>query len=72
MELDADAFHDQEDGYYLDCPNCGSMVSVDRIIELGYCDGRLEADEVEVEGGDETPIGPECGAALSLELVWGA
>jgi hypothetical protein len=70
MELDPEAVHQQSDGYYLDCPECGSPVSLVQIIEVGRCTGSLDADETEVEGDDTELQDPQCTAALSLELVW--
>jgi len=70
MELEPDALHEGEDGYYLDCPECGAAVSLPRIIEKGRCSGSLDADVTEVESDDEQLQEPGCTAVLSLDLVW--
>lgn len=70
MELEPDALHEGDNGYSIDCPECGSTVSLARIVEVGRCTGHLESEETEVEGEDEQLQDPNCTAALSLELVW--
>ena len=70
MELESDALHESDSGYYLDCPECGSSVTVHRIVEDGRCSGTLDADVAEVEGDDEELQDPNCTAKLSLELIW--
>jgi hypothetical protein len=70
MDLEPDAFHEGEDGYLLDCPECGSTVSIAQIIEEGRCDGTLDAETTEVEGDDEQLQEPGCTAKLSLQLLW--
>ena len=70
MELEPDALHEGEDGYFLDCPECGSAVSLPQIIEEGRCSGALDADVTEVEGDDQQLQEPTCTAVLSLDLVW--
>jgi len=70
MELEPDALHERESGYFLDCPECGSSVSLTQIIEEGRCTGYLDADVTEVEGEAEELQDPACTAVLSLDLVW--
>jgi len=70
MRLEPDAIHEGDDAYALDCPECGSTVSLVRIIETGRCTGHLESEATEVEGDDEQLQDPNCTAELSLELVW--
>jgi len=70
MELEPDALHERENGYFLDCPECGSPVSLIQVIEEGRCTGYLDADVTEGEGDDEELQEPPCTAVLSLDLVW--
>jgi len=70
MELEPDALHEDETGYYLDCPECGASVTLPQILDEGRCSGYLDADVTEVEGDDEELKDPACTAVLSLELVW--
>ncbi len=70
MELEPDALHEGENGYFLDCPECGSPVSLIQVIEEGRCTGFLDADVTEVEGDGEQLQEPACTAVLSLDLVW--
>ncbi|MGM0592612.1 MAG: hypothetical protein ACQETI_13500 [Halobacteriota archaeon] len=70
MELEPDAIHEGDRGYYVDCPECGSPVRLAQIIEKGRCTGYLDADATEVEVDDELSRSPVCTAELSLELVW--
>lgn len=70
MDLESDALHESDSGYYLDCPECGSSVTLHQIIEEGRCSGYLDADVTEVEGDDEELQDPACTAELSLELIW--
>lgn len=72
MELTPDGLHESAEGYALDCPECGSTVSVHRIVETGRCSGTLDADHTETTGEDRQIRDPECTAELSLELVWTA
>ena len=68
MMLEPDAIHERDDGLYVDCPNCGSTVSLVQIINQGRCPGQLEEEMTEAQ--DETRLQEGCGAELSLELVW--
>ena len=68
MMLEPDTIHSGDDGWYLDCPQCGSNVSLNRIVTKGRCSGRLDGDVAETE--DDTPLEKGCDAKLSLELVW--
>jgi hypothetical protein len=70
MALDPDTVHESDDGPALDCPACGSTVSLTGIIEEGHCPGSVDADAVEVESEDEQLRERTCTADLSLELVW--
>lgn len=70
MQLDSDALHEGDGGYAIDCPECGSFVTLARIVETGRCPGSLDADVTEVEDDDEQLQEPGCTAELSLELVW--
>lgn len=72
LVLEPDAVHEGDGGVSLDCPQCGSAVSVTRIIEEGHCSGWLDADSAEVQAEDTRLQEPECTADLSLELVWEA
>ncbi len=72
MELGPDAVHEgDEEGPYVDCPQCGSPVTLTQIIEEGRCTGTLESETAEVEADDDQ-IQQGCNAELSLELVWEA
>jgi len=70
MELGPDTVKTSDTGPSLDCPACGSPVSLTRIIEEGHCTGYLDADDAEVESEDERVRESGCTADLSLELVW--
>lgn len=71
MPLEPDSIHEADGGIYLDCPQCGSNVSVEQIVTEGRCSGRLDGDYAEVE--DDTRLQDRgCTAHLSLELVWEA
>ncbi len=65
MELEPDAWHEADDGYYLDCPECGSPAHLMDIVEFGRCRGYLED-----EGREDTDREPTCTATLQLELAW--
>lgn len=68
MELEADAWHETDDGeYYLDCPECGSAATLENIFTHGRCNGYLDRPEGETEV-DETAM--DCTARLSIELVY--
>ena len=67
MELNADAVHEGEGGYYLDCPECGSPATVENIIEEGRCNGYLNEP---VEGVDVDVANVSCSARLQLELAY--
>ncbi|MFB6179020.1 MAG: hypothetical protein ABEI77_04770 [Halorientalis sp.] len=70
MDLTQDTVHESEDGYYLDCPECGSPVSIGRIVEIGRCSGTLDPDVTEVDAADQQLKEPECTAELTLQLIW--
>jgi len=67
MALERDAFHEGEDGVYVDCPSCGSPAYLRTIARTGRCTGYREED---VEGENAEAVGEFCTATLSLELVW--
>ncbi|WP_343195721.1 hypothetical protein [Halovivax sp.] len=68
MDLDADAWHQNEDGkYYLDCPECGSAASISNIVAHGRCNGYVDERETETNL-DEAAM--SCTAKLSFELVY--
>ncbi len=69
MELDKDALHESESGYYFDCPGCGSPATVENIIEEGRCNGYLDE---QVEGIDFEVENISCSAVLQLELAYTA
>lgn len=68
MKVEPKAIHELDDGIYLDCPQCGSNVSIVQIVTEGRCTGQLEEDLTETES--ETQLQEGCTAELSLELVW--
>jgi len=70
MVLEPDAVHEGAEEPTIDCPQCGSTVSLVQIIEEGRCPGYLEGDDAEVESDGERLQEPGCTAKLSLELVW--
>lgn len=72
LVLEPDAVHEGDGEIYLDCPQCGSSVSVTRIIEEGHCPGWIDAEEAETQNEDTKLQEPRCTAELSLELVWKA
>jgi hypothetical protein len=67
MELNPDALHESEHGYYLDCPECGSPATVENVIEHGRCNGYLNE---QVEGVDFDVGNVSCTAVLRLELAY--
>ena len=70
MELTPDTVHEEDDGQFLDCPACGSPVSVTQIIEIGRCTGDIDAEDTETVDHDQQLQQPGCTAELSLELYW--
>ncbi len=66
MELEPDAFHEGDEGFYVDCPECGSPAYLTDVIEKGRCRGYL-GDPETTENVDQEPT---CSAELTLELVW--
>lgn len=68
MKLEPKAIHETDDGVHVDCPKCGSIVSIVQIVTQGRCTGYL--DEETTETGSDTELQEECTAELSLELVW--
>jgi len=69
MELEPDAIHGSREGYYFDCPECGSPATVDNIIEEHRCNGYLNE---QVEGIDVDVENVSCSAVLRLELAYSA
>lgn len=69
MTLGPDAILKNEEGVALDCPACGTTVTVMQVIEDGHCPNCLDEDDVEVDE-NAGQRGPECTADLTLELVW--
>lgn len=67
MELTPDAFHEGDEGVYLDCPECGSPAFVTEIVETGRCTG-YQGESVEEENAED--VGGFCTAKLALELRW--
>jgi predicted molibdopterin-dependent oxidoreductase YjgC len=55
--LEADAFRESEEGYCVDCPECGTATPVATIVETGRCSGYAPEDGT-------------CRAELRLELAW--
>ncbi|WP_436930872.1 hypothetical protein [Halosimplex halobium] len=70
MTLGPDAILKDRDGIALDCPACGTTVTVMQVIEDGHCPNYLDEDDVEVEENAGEVQGSGCTAELSLELVW--
>lgn len=69
MTLSSDALHEGEEGYYLDCPNCGSSVTMMQIVEEGRCSGYVDEEAAEGDGGTD-PTEANCEAELFLELAY--
>ena len=67
MELESDAFHQDDEGYYVDCPECGSAASISNVIEHGRCNGYLDQRREETDLDEQAM---DCTAMLSLELVY--
>ncbi|WP_276300409.1 hypothetical protein [Halorussus lipolyticus] len=67
MELEPDAIHESDSGYYFDCPECGSPATVENIIEERRCNGYLNE---QVEGIDFDVENVTCTALLQLELAY--
>jgi hypothetical protein len=67
MELEPDAIHESDSGYYFDCPECGSPATIDNIIEEGRCNGYLNE---QVEGIDFEVENVSCSARLQLEMAY--
>ncbi|WP_224333241.1 hypothetical protein [Haloprofundus halobius] len=57
MELNPDAFLEADEGYAIECPECGSQTPLMRVVETGRCDG-YRGDTV------------QCSALLRVELAW--
>lgn len=68
MKLEPKAIHEVEDGIHVDCPKCGSTVSIVQLVNEGRCTGRLDGETTEAP--DDTEPQEGCNAELSLELVW--
>lgn len=56
MFLEQDALSERDDGFVIDCPECGIQTRLADVVLEGHCSGYR----------GETG----CGAALWLELVW--
>lgn len=67
MELEPDAYHEDDEGLYLDCPQCGSPAFITDIVRDGRCTGYQGED---VEKQDAEDVGEFCTAKLSLDLRW--
>lgn len=67
MDLDPDALHESKDGFYLDCPECGSPATIENIVWHGRCNGYLDE---QVEGVDFEVENISCSAKLRLELAY--
>ena len=67
MELGPDAWHQTDDGFYVDCPECGSAATLSNVVAHGRCNGYLDDQEGETDL-DEASM--SCTAKLSLELVY--
>ncbi|GAB3032126.1 hypothetical protein [Natronobiforma cellulositropha] len=68
MELGADAWHqDEEGGYYIDCPECGSAATLSNVTAHGRCNGYLEQYHSDTDV-DEREL--SCTALLTLELAY--
>jgi len=67
MELEPDALHESESGYYFDCPECGSPATVENLVQHGRCNGYLDE---QVEGLDFDVSNVSCTARLRLELAY--
>lgn len=68
MQLEPDAVHESDNRIFLDCPQCGSNVSIVQVVSEGQCTGQLDGKMAETE--DDTELQEGCNAKLSLELVW--
>lgn len=68
MKLEPKALHETDEGVSVDCPQCGSTVSIVQIVNEGRCTGQLDDEMAETE--DDTELQDGCTAELSLELVW--
>jgi len=69
MMIEPDSLHEGEDGIYLDCPKCGSNVSLGRIVSTGRCSNSVDGEVTDAAEGPHSSEG-DCDARLSLELVW--
>ena len=67
MELEPDAWHQGDEGPYLDCPECGSPAYLTDVLRTGRCTG-YKGENVGQEAAED--VGGFCTAKLSLELVW--
>lgn len=57
MEITPEEIREDDEGYQVECPACGTSTTLMTIVESGHCGG-VERGEV------------DCTAELSLELVW--
>ncbi|WP_101295114.1 hypothetical protein [Halegenticoccus soli] len=56
MSITPDELREEDDGYYIECPECGTPTRFVRIVETGRCAGY---------GGDTG-----CTAKLAVDLLW--
>lgn len=68
-ELTPDSWHQTDEGYYIDCPECGSVATLMNVVEHGRCNGYLDRQEAETEP-DEAAM--DCTAKLWFELGYTA
>ncbi len=68
MMIEPDAVHESGGQIFLDCPQCGSNISIVQVVNEGRCTGTIDKEFTEVE--DDTQLQEGCNAKLSLELVW--
>ncbi|RQG94693.1 hypothetical protein [Natrarchaeobius chitinivorans] len=64
-ELTPDSWHQNDEGYYIDCPECGSAATLSNVISHGRCNGYLDQREGETELDEQRM---ECTARLWFEL----
>lgn len=69
MMLEPNTVHDEGGEPAIDCPQCGSTVSLTQVIQEGRCTGQPGGEASESEDGEQLQEGG-CTAELSLELVW--
>ncbi|MDG5776600.1 hypothetical protein VB773_22495 [Haloarculaceae archaeon H-GB2-1] len=67
MDLEADAWHEGDDGLYVDCPECGSPAYLEDIATNGRCTG-YQGESTDEENAED--VGNFCTAKLSFDLTW--